>query len=245
MEEFLSEVESANSWESLRQCQFYLAKITKNKELFLKIYAGTPLKSYRKKLLKNIGFEVEIPTSVTVAMQKDQKGEIFDLQTAEYQGQQILKPGGLPHQLLQLLCSDLYKPLRLGNIFSQLFPDEHYSVVSTPNRVHQIIIRLRQSLENIPLEVTEHEGLYSVTATGPVSINFSTSTGLKNTREVRLKQLREKFQSTPFGIKDVMNLFGVSRTQAHYIIKSADHLGISKVGKGPSTRYVFQNKTAA
>lgn len=242
---FLSEVESANSWESLRQCQFYLAKITQNEDLFLKIYAGTPLNSYRKKLLKNIGFEVEIPKTVIVPMHNDQPGDIFDLQKAEYNNKQIMKPGGLPHQLLQLLCSDLYKPLRLGNIFSQLFPNEHYSVVSTPNRVHQIIIRLRQSLESIPLQILEADGLYSVSATGPVSIRFTTSTGVKNTHEVRLERLREEFPSTPFGIKDVMRLFAVSRTQAHYIIRDAESFGLCKTGKGPSTRYVFQNKTAA
>lgn len=62
--------------------------------------------------------------------------------------------------------------MKIAGLFWELFPNEHFDVFTSPDRVHQVLRRTRQSLKNekLPIEIVENEGTYCLKITGPLAI---------------------------------------------------------------------------
>ncbi|MGE4131803.1 MAG: hypothetical protein AB7F86_09190 [Bdellovibrionales bacterium] len=137
-------------WEILRDLDFHLSRVQPDSVWAKRAYFGTPYPSFRRKLEAVRSFE-----------ERDWLGL----------GSQKLDPwfpgseeGSVLHRGLVLLLSDLYRPLRPGEIFGAIHADEYFDIDSSPSRVRQMISRLKKWIadEKIPVRLESREGAYAL-----------------------------------------------------------------------------------
>jgi hypothetical protein len=68
----------------------------------------------------------------------------------------------------------VHVPQRIGSIHEAIFPEEVYQTCSTPNRIHQLIFRLREELASLGLSlvVEERFGGFWLRPTDAVQYHF-------------------------------------------------------------------------
>ncbi len=133
-------------WALVRESDFFQSIIDEDEDLFLKVYFGTPFVEYRKRLKKLFGGNIEIPSSYRWKGNERKVSEDRVIKVSE--GTDLntgasLKRGQVLHRLLQALSSDFYINFRTETLFSIIFSDEHFSPISSANRVHQSVNRLQ------------------------------------------------------------------------------------------------------
>ncbi len=153
---FQREAEERQHWESVREADLYQVKVKFNHEHFLRLYVGTPYESYRQRIERELG---RVPAEDSYRFGRAE-GDALDLRTGRITSENALNPGKKIHQLFELLSRDLYRPIRLGGIFTELFQGECFDIFSSPSRVHQLIRRARRWLEETetPLLILEDGG---------------------------------------------------------------------------------------
>jgi hypothetical protein len=155
-------------WETVRDCDFQLARYTQDFQLGRHLYFGTPYEAYRARLVKKLGvkspdlderFEWQIGSRGKEFLIDAVSGESSSRQTS-------LKPGQIPQRLFALLVSDFYRPHRIATLHADLFPDRHYHPLHSPVVLRQAILRLRKwfSENKIPLQIEENQSTYRLKA---------------------------------------------------------------------------------
>lgn len=145
-------------WPIVRECDFYLAIVENDNDLFLKVYFGTPFPQYRERLKFLFGKPVEMPGAYRWKGIEKTVPEEKTLKVLEgvdtYTGAK-LKRAQVPHKLLQALTSDFYVNFRVETLFSILFPEENYNPMSSDNRIHQAVKRLQTWFDEneIPIDI--------------------------------------------------------------------------------------------
>ncbi len=152
-------------WETVREADLFSLQIKFDVKDFNRLYFGTPFLSYRKRIEKLLQRQ---PSSDRFNY-GDLGGRAFDLATARFNDGTSATAGKLNHRLLAVLLRDLYRPLHIGGIFAEVFPEERFDIYSSPGRIHHLQFRTRQWLrENrIGAELVEDKKTYSMrTQTG-------------------------------------------------------------------------------
>lgn len=234
-----AEAEKRGHWETVRQCDRTIAISRKDRDLFLKVFFGTPFLSFRERLRKDF-------TAATLPpfyswCPADSAGSELDLAEGEWNGRAFLKVGQAPHRLLSALSTDFYRPFRTATLFSRLFPDEHYNPEHSPARVRQAMLRLRGLMrsEGIPLVVQEDQGFYRLSATAPVQIRVGA--GVISRNDAYLARLASHFSTSAFSMSQAVQALGIPRRSAQRIIEEAGDK-LERLGRGMSTRYQFRTK---
>ncbi len=151
-------------WSVVRECDFHRSIIDGDKDLFLKVYFGTPFSKYREKLRKKFPISVELPPFYhwNPTLKKASREKIFKVyEGIDLRSEASLKRGQLSHRLLQALTSDFYVPFRTETLFTYVSPDEHYSPVSSYKKTANAIQRLQNWLKenSIPIKIRfKHDG---------------------------------------------------------------------------------------
>lgn len=222
-------------WESVREADLYLAKVSGDKDLFQRVFFGTPHESYREKLKKECP-EIEPGEEFFLG-----EGEmLLDLPLSEFGGEAVFKSGKKIHQLVCLLLMDLYRPQRLAPLFADLFPDENFNVFSSPNRVHQLLRRTRKALkeEGLPLEILEHEGAYSLQVQPGLRVRLALERKVASPEHAHLIRLKTLFPNMVFSAREARAQLGLPLTSFHRVLKYGLEKGLLKQqGNGPKTRY--------
>lgn len=229
-----------SDWEAIREADLFLLKIQFDLPRFLHLIFGTRFAEYRKRICQEIGSLPDRDTYVLGAKNSSR----LDLRTGEIDGHPALKPGRKSHRLLQILLRDFYQPIRIGGLFFELFPNEHFDIFSSPNRVHQTLHRTRAWLEehNIPLAISEENGFYSAALTGAFSLRIPLRSQLTENpqnlqydfeRLARHFGLERKFTSREAG-----EFMQVSRQTLQRIFNWAlEHNRVERIGRSTSTTY--------
>lgn len=164
IEQLKTEGARYQNYETVRDLEFHLAIETRNQKLFERVYFGTPYSAYRKTLRDKIPKQWIIPESYLLTAPKDATPHtILNLKLGTSgSGKNLLKPGQILHRALVLLIEDFYHPKRVGTLHSDLFPDSYFNPISSPNRIYQVISRLRRwtNEAHLPLKVGEGHGTY-------------------------------------------------------------------------------------
>lgn len=180
-------------WETLRDCDFHEMVVTQSRPLFDRLHFGTPYESYRKRL-RQINHSFDIPPYYDwVLNHKKGKPKRLDLFSSGAQKRFGLKAGQQHFRLLSVLVSDFYRPFRVLQIYGQLFPDEYFNISST-NRIHQTIKRLREHLsqKQIPLSIEEIQGFYKLIPTRNCVVRIPSQNTTAPTHDVFLKEFAER-----------------------------------------------------
>jgi len=235
-------------WETVRDCDFHLAVCLKNPALAIHLIYGTPFASFRDHLTKLFGETLEMPPVYTLELGPSDKEEAvfsMDLQTGVMGKKRTkLKVGQLPHRLLRTLASDFYRPFRGAQIHSALFPDEYFNPNSSPQRIRQLIARLRATLvkEKTPLEIIESEGAYRLRATRATRLRLPTRAALSSIG-LWVEGLRRAVDGKKtFTAAEVSDALATNLWTVRLALKNAKREGfLRQEGKGPASRYLFED----
>jgi hypothetical protein len=137
------------SFETLREIDFYKSICTSDLELFSKVYSGTRFYSYRQKMKNQ--FQVNKINPKIKFMEENLNSDIeptnVDLQNVPVTLNQ--------KKLLYIILSDFYSPIQLGEAFRKLYPNEYFNPYSSELRLYRHYENLKKSLYklNYPLEI--------------------------------------------------------------------------------------------
>lgn len=233
-------------WESVRECDFYLSLVLKDKDIFCHVYFGTPFLKYRQKMKAQVNFSVTLPATYCwqVGLLPDPKNlRIFDMEKAKEVKTNISLPvGGVLHLALNILCTDFYRPVSETSFFAHLFPDEYFNPENSPARVSQVIHRLRSWFveAQIPLDVEVSQREYRLIANEGYGILVLQTQKPMDFRLSRLETLKHKWPYQSFAVREASVELQCSVSAASRLLSwAAKNRKILRSGNGSSISYRF------
>lgn len=234
--------QSVGDWESLRDCDLQWSLIAQDRELFNRVYFGSPLRGYRQSILKSAPGFSPLPEAYWLTEGDQKPTHWLDLETAMTTNGPGLPPGSQSHNLLIFLSSDFYNPKSLGELFELLFPEEYYDPVNSPNRVHQALHKLRGQIKmaEIPLEVLSKKNRFSLKPHEGFGIKLKKIRRALTREEALLYRLKDEFGLNRFNRSQIKAHCGVSDSSADKMIRWGRSKGVlSTLGRGKGTTYSF------
>ena len=230
-------------WEIARDCDLHLGISNRNQSVLQHLYFGTPFESYRQRILRLTDGKIVIPETYNWRIQQSQPSEtILDIGTGKIEGPHVgedLFKKSQALSLLQSLAGDFYRPLRSSSVFEKIFPGEYYDPFSTPNRIHQVVWRLKKELKarNIPLEINSEDG-FQIIATTP---GFGLKIGLQGDLKADpISILKSEFKDEKFNSKQASEVLNYSLRKTQQILKAAiEESQFKQIGTGKNTKYHF------
>lgn len=220
-------------WETVRDCDLYLAKLTDNDFLFNRVYYGTPYEIYRDRICRLTG-RVR-PQSRHLWLTSEETNQIkldrrFDIESGHFNKESVFsKHANVLHRMLIALARDLYRPARIASLHHATFPDEHYSVEHSPNRVHQIIFRLRKNLNShdCGISIEQRGSLYQIQIREGASVRICKS--YKNQPQLMslIEQIfSNKEENSSISTHDITQTLGCTLRSAQRLLKQAHEQGL-------------------
>lgn len=226
--EFRPKALSLGHWETLRDLDYYQFLIHPESQWANWVYYGTPHRDFRKRMEKSHTF----PDQQWVFRSANAKEQLDPWFPGDGEGD-------LSHRCFVLLLRDFYRPLRTGEAFNVLFPQEYFNPDSSPNRVHKTINRTRNWLEklNLPFLLSESDGSYSLRI--PENYQLLGRKKLLNFEETHfLLQRFQTLENSEFNAEELSKLLGQSQSMTQRIVKRAVEEGtLIKLGSGRFTAY--------
>lgn len=243
------EAASRQHWGTIRECDRFQAIATKDSDLFLYLYFGTPFDSFRLQILHDFGPELKIPQdyvwhpipSARPISELNLISGFFGRSKAK------LKVGQAPYRLACALASDYYRPFRLATLYTLIFPGEYFNPTSSPPRVHQALKLLRQWFVRykIPLTIEEAEGLYRLRASGHFAIRVPITSHREAPKRMVLEQVQRQWPSGFFTATQVAKELAISSRSARRMLSDAVDAGhLHRRGTHRGTQYSFHQPPA-
>lgn len=241
-----------SSWETARDLDYQVADFLRHQNLLLNVYFGTPFPEYKKRIeqiFKKEGWR--IPADYFRKLSSAPATRVFDLGSGDEYGSNLiepLKPGQMLHRFINILATDFYKPIGLGELFSRLFPDEFFNVDSSPDRVAQAVKQLRRWFEtnHIPLDIQVENSRYAIKANDAYAFRIENQVRtpkdlLDSGYEQQLKQLMTKWPYQSFSASKAAAHLDLSASTVRTLLQRAlDEKRLYQSGAGRSTLYRFE-----
>ncbi len=261
------EAQKKRRWETVRDCDFHRAKVTDNEELRLHLwhhlYFGTPYKFYRQMLMTEFSISPSsLPDQyiwqIGAEKKKQSAADYFETDTCDMGsfnvttgentfGTKFLKQGQAQQRLLQVLAADFYRPKKAIELFSLIYPNEHFIQGHSQDRFFQACTRLRHYFcsQKIPLMIVENFGFFKLVARDKFQIKMIVHREAKpQLRPDILKRVKEFWcfvGKEPFNVAAYGKFHKISLATASREIAQAFSNGLlEKINSGPKTRYRLQ-----
>ena len=175
-------------WETVRDCDRFECIVTKNKDLLISVYFGTPFASFRERLLPILKSEVVIPevffwghvpagAGAATPAKLDVGGCGYDRRGGCFGfGEEAEGSSGSEHSRSPSLAHPLrgfyYSPFRMRALYAHLFPTEPYDPSTSDQRVLETLEELARwfATNKIAVRVFEQDDAYRFVFTGPVAV---------------------------------------------------------------------------
>ncbi len=166
-----------NHRETLRDMDLYWGHFAEDDSYIQKVWYGSPYTHYRDRIHKLTGKDLSglqehsyiwTPDSEDHHDQKVRMQLPLDLQD---QGSSLTDQG---LKILRLLSQDFYRPVRIGELFSQLYPDEHFDPHHSVDRLKKGLHRTRISLQELKLDLHLQWRKSEIQLTGTSSLKIKT-----------------------------------------------------------------------
>ena len=229
-----------NDWENVRDAEFHALRAEFRSGDFAHLYFGSPNPIYRARLEREFG---GAPKSGSYLVGRPD-APCLDVATGEIEGlaKGELNAGKRFHRVIDVLSRDLYRPLSVPELFAELCPDEYFCAFTSANRVHQSLRRLRGWLQEneIPLQVEQCDGRYSLKVAGEFSLRLSLERPQISGNALVLARLRESFNESGFAFGEAKKETGLPETSLRRVLQWAVEKGaLDRAGAGAATRYKF------
>lgn len=228
-------------WETLRDLDYFQLQIEPNLTLAHWLFFGTPYSFYRRRLLSNLPQFFNFSSEKVTASLKPNPKYSLSLFSIESD------IGDIAHRTAVYLASDFYRPFRVGELFSALFPESFFDPDSSVNRIQQTIHRAREffSENKWPARILEKDGAYSFRLNENTGLQcYSTPpkapTGFSREKIVTAF-LAHKINSPDFSNSQAASALKLSSDQSRRLLNDAVVAGcLEKLGAGKTTTYVFK-----
>lgn len=239
-----------HSWETLRELDLHWALRTHDEPLANHVFFGSPLRRYRENILaiaagdETPGSQLQIHEGYLWAPNPENSPTVNIVDAGHFVMDFANRPNSfLLKKLFITLLSDFYAPFRVGQLFSALFPNEYFDCDSSPDRVFQIVRRLRLSLKN------ESPGIDIQSINEGYSLLLGPGQGVQITKTMVTERVESKFEvfdlfikehfaTAEFSASDLSQRLGCSTRSANRILsKLSDRGDVSVAGRGKWTRY--------
>lgn len=227
-------------WEVHRDCDFQLGLLTGNKTPIYRAYFGSPYKEYRKILLAQVKGKVDIPSS-WISSETDSSESVLQRATGKLGDKVIFEPFRKPWNLLFLLSQDLYRPLSLGRLFNDLFPDEYFVKSLAAHRIQGLIGELRSLFltHGLEAEIQVQRNSYQLLLRQPVEYNRA-DVLFRSHKNYLIHSLCERKDEQYLSAKQIQQEYQISRTLVLEVLKAMETaLLIQKIPRGRETIYRF------
>lgn len=235
------EAKENNDWGTCREADLFSLKLSFVKTKFLHLVFGTPLEGYRRRIYSEVGSAPDR----TIYILGQKSSPRLDIRTGEVDGESMLSPGRKCHQLVELLLRDFYEPRTTGSLFFDLFPGEYFNVATSPHRVHQIILRTRQVLEeqNIPVKIQELNGFYFLEITGDFSFRVPLERKTVTLMDLQFENLKTSMsKNSNFTLRQAQDKLQISKCTVWRLLSWAEEKGkVLRMGSNNSTTYSIVN----
>lgn len=243
--EFRREALERGDWESVREADRFALKVEFDESRFMHLMFGTPFEGYRDLICKELGRSIERETY----LHGDAAAPRMDVATGHVNGGAQIAIGTKCHQLIEVLLRDLYRPQRLGAIFAELCPGEHFDLFSSPDRVHQLLRRTRRWIEAeaLPIQIREKKGFYSLIMTGPFAFSVPLRRQSVDTMSRHFQQLHAHFKTSQiFTARQARVAIALPRSSFQLFINWAIENGhVEKFGSNRETCYRISSNDEA
>jgi hypothetical protein len=235
--ELRSEAEVRGEWEIVREADLELLKIKPDEKLLSKLYAGTPFPHYRERIEKELSLETKPSLEFHWG---NKKGPELNLLTGHLDE---LSLSHVLHRAFAALTRDLYRPRPVGALFSEIYPEQHFDVFTSPGRVHQLILRSRAFLKETkaPFAIDCHCQLYSLELSGPGGVRMGQALEPRELSQAQVftRRLREHLGGgMAYTNEEFRSASGLEKSQVNALIMESEKEGLIRVlGKGRGTRY--------
>ncbi len=240
--------ETNRQWNALREADLYSLKVRFEEPRFLHLYFGSPLSGFRERIWREFGRRPDQETFVV----GPESAPCFDLASGEIDGHSGLRANFKCHQLIEILLRDFYQPNQIAGLHSALFPEEHFNISTSPDRVHQIIRRTRRWLESarIPVDILCDQEFYSLKILGEFSFRVSRERCPTDSHFLQVQRLKTAFTDLSiFSAAQIQRELGISTTSTHRLLRKAIESGeLQRIGptKRPAGyKFTSQLKTQA
>ncbi|MCC7442035.1 MAG: hypothetical protein IT285_10390 [Bdellovibrionales bacterium] len=228
-----------------RDLEFAVARVTLDAETLRRLYVGSPFLAMRRVLGQLMGEPPPTYLWKNGSAPRRQL-DLVDLSPT------MLKRGQAVHRMLLALAADFYAPQPLGELHERMNPGESYLLDSGPNRVHQVVHRVRTALkargfrsrvdasaDGIQLVLSEGEGLR-------LPWPAAHTVGAEQARTWKDDRWEEQWRrlwsargaASEITANQAARLLGCSRRSAIRILDEALlKARASRLGRGPATRY--------
>ncbi len=143
-------------------------------------------------------------------------------------------------KLIHCLIKDVYRPPRMGLVFSSLYRGEYFNPFTSPQRVRNSVLRFNQWMssksQDVRIEIEKGDFFLK----GPPQWGITIQVRPRNLtfEDLKVKAIREAFQGRSFSAQEAAKVLNVTkRTATTFLKRSLERKQISKIGKGPSCRY--------
>jgi hypothetical protein len=214
------------NWETVRELDFYKALALRDSELYLHVLFGTQFMSYRKQMQRIFKPDFSIPESHiwSFGFPVDQHTPWIDLKSGVTSIREVdLSSQPLLFAALKALAKDFYRPFRVGQLMQDIYPNEYFDPVSSPQRLFQTLRRLRLWLKKnkFPLKVVLHQGQFSLEAERPVYIKVYRRKSSEAQVETSLRLFLEVWHNKAFTSKDFQKHYNLQERKAQRSLAQA------------------------
>jgi tetratricopeptide (TPR) repeat protein len=242
-----AKAKAAMHWESVRDCDLFIALLNRDSARLQHLYFGTPFESFRQRVLHFDDAHFQMPKTY-VWCAGPMPSQLLNLATGRLEGR---KSGHLPtgqalHRFLILLCRDLYRPLLTFSAFGKLFPGEFMNAQTSANRIHQVVKRCREWIaqENLDLRIEETDGGYQLFVGEKTGVILPCELLPLESAEIEWLLLKTQVGNHFFNIQQAQVAIAGSASKTLRLLRWALEQGrVQKVGKGPSTMYQVRPTT--
>ncbi len=229
------------NWETIRDCDFHLARLNQNQDLLQRILLGTPYKAYHHRVQSLFGISVSPSKNLEYCPGHiDHEPFRRGLDLNQISDHSFLTSTSWP--LLQLMTKDIYRPPRMGVVFSGLYKNEYFDPFTSPQRVRNSIFRFNQWAEEkaCDFRIQIDGGDFRFVGPADVSILCQQRARPLESWQAALKVFKQQNESRSFTSQDLATALGLSTRASLEILKKAlASKKVQKIGHGKNSRYIF------
>jgi hypothetical protein len=206
--------------DSVRQADRHLLDVEFSRGLFEHLVFGTPYEAYQQSIFQKFA---QVPSSGVFVLNRG-ADTVLDTTTGQVAlragapgngslARVRLETGGQIHLVLHALFRDFYRPVNVGGLFSELFPDERFNIDSSPLRVQKAVQRTRDWLKEskLPLEIATEDGFYRPVLGSSLGIKVDLQRARPEWNKTQLTLLRSEFSGEAyFTAKEARTALGLS-----------------------------------